>query len=306
MDSEKGNYDYLMFADLDYSHKEVEDDVLAWGRWLSKEVTLHGIRFDAVKHFSEDFLRKFITQLDEQHGTGWFFVGEFWKDSLEDMTAYLERMGRKFSLFDAPLVHKFSEMSKTEGADLTKVFEDTLVKAEPVNAVTLVMNHDTQPYQALEAAIEPFFKPLAYALILLRFDGYPCIFYGDLYGIKGEHTFPASCGGGLPNLTLARKLYAYGEQKDYFDFPTCIGWVRYGTWDKRFGCAVVLSNAGPGEKRMHVGEMHAGEVWTDVMGWSQNEVTIEQDGCGVFTCPGVSLAVWVNKEAEGRDQFGKL
>jgi alpha-amylase len=168
------------------------------------------------------------------------------------------------------------------------------------------MNHDTQPYQALEAPIEPFFKPLAYALILLRFDGYPCIFYGDLYGIKGEHPFPPSCGGALPNLALARKLYAYGVQQDYFDFPTCIGWVRYGTWDKKFGCAVVLSNAGPGEKRMHVGELHAGEVWTDVLGWSQNEVVIGDDGFATFTCPGVSLGVWVNKNAEGRDQFGKL
>ena len=212
VDSEKGNYDYLMFADLDYAHPEVEKDVLDWGVWLSKEITLKGIRFDAVKHFSEDFLRKFITTMDEVHGEGWFFVGEFWKDSLDDMSRYLERMGKKFSLFDAPLVYNFSTMSKTEDADLRKVFDNTLVATEPVNAVvrpphflsfpsqfgkekvgvnrppkTLVMNHDTQPYQALEAPIEPFFKPLAYALILLRDSGYPCIFYGDLYGIKGEH-----------------------------------------------------------------------------------------------------------------------
>lgn len=31
--------------------------------------------------------------------------------------------------------------------------------------------HDTQPGQALEAPIEGFFKPLAYALILLRAEG---------------------------------------------------------------------------------------------------------------------------------------
>ncbi|KAH8668118.1 glycoside hydrolase superfamily [Tricladium varicosporioides] len=306
VDSEKGNYDYLMFADLDYDHPEVSEDVIKWGIWLSKQVSLKGIRFDAVKHFSEDFLRKFITALDEEHGEGWFFVGEFWKDSLADMTRYLDRMGKKFSLFDAPLVYNFSQLSKTENADLRSVFDDTLVKTMPVNAVTLVMNHDTQPYQALEAPIEPFFKPLAYALILLRFDGYPCLFYGDVYGIKGEHTFPPSCGGALPNLALARKLYAYGEQADYFDYPTCLGWVRYGTWDRPFGCAVVLSNAGPGQKRMHVGEVHAGEKWTDVLGWGQGEVTIEEDGFGTFTCPGTSLSVWVNKDAEGRDKFGKF
>lgn len=78
-------------------------------------------------------------------GAGWFFVGEFWKDSLDDMSKYLERMGRKFSLFDAPLVYNFSQISKTEGADLTKVFDDTLVKIEPVNAVVSCVFHILHP-----------------------------------------------------------------------------------------------------------------------------------------------------------------
>ena len=54
------------------------------------------------------------------------------------MTAYLQRMGHKFSLFDAPLVYNFSQASKTEDADLTKIFDSTLVKYEPVNAVVRV------------------------------------------------------------------------------------------------------------------------------------------------------------------------
>jgi len=171
------------------------------------------------------------------------------------------------------------------------------------------MNHDTQPYQALEAPIDDWFKPLAYTLILLRNSGYPCLFYGDLYGIdpKGEkHTFGPSCSHALPNLALARKLYAYGMQKDYFDYATCIGWVRYGTWDRRYGCAVVMSNAGPGEKLMHVGEIHAGEKWTDVLGWESREVEIDHEGCGNFVCSGTSVSIWVNEEAEGRDRFGKF
>jgi alpha-amylase len=168
------------------------------------------------------------------------------------------------------------------------------------------MNHDTQPYQALEAPIEDWFKPLAYSLILLRNEGYPCLFYGDLYGISGEHEFPPMNGGDvLPKLALARKLYAYGKQADYFDYATCVAWVRYGTWDYPAGCAVVLSNAGPGEKRMHVGEMHAGEVWTDVLGWSDREVTIAEDGFGVFVCGETSVSVFVNRDAEGRDKFAR-
>ncbi|KAI1266390.1 glycoside hydrolase family 13 protein [Xylariaceae sp. FL1019] len=306
VDGEKGNYDFLMGSDLDYSHPEVEADVLAWGRWLAKTVPLKGIRFDAIKHYSEDFLRKFINTLDDTFGEGWFFVGEFWKDSLEDMQDYLDRMGRKFSLFDAPLVYNFSEISQTADADLRKVFDDTLVARAPVNAVTLVMNHDTQPYQALEAPIADWFKPLAYSLILLRNSGYPCVFYGDLYGMKCENPIaPMNGGSVLPKLMLARKLYAYGKQADYFDFATCLGWVRYGTWDRPFGCATVISNAGSGEKRMHVGEMHAGEVWTDVLGWSDREVTIGDDGFGLFVCGQTSVSVFVNRDASGREKFAR-
>lgn len=196
-----------MFADLDYAHPEVKADVINWGEWIGNEIAIKGMRFDAVRHFSENFLREFITNLDATFGTGWFFVGEFWKDSTSDMAAYLERMDHKFSLFDAPLVYNFSQASKTPSADLSKIFDDTLVQAKPINAVTLVMNHDTQPGQTLDVPIEAFFKPLAYSLILLRVDGYPCVFYGDLYGIKDESNSPPSCGGALPDLMLARKLY---------------------------------------------------------------------------------------------------
>ena len=194
------------------------------------------------------------------------FQGEFWKDDLQTMIKYLSRVPRQFSLFDCPLVYNFGQASKTKSADLTKIFDNTLVGARPVNAVTLVQNHDTQPGQALEVPIEDFFKPLAYALILLRLGGYPSVFYGDLYGLSGPNGFKDPvCGGQLGNFILARKLYAYGEEESYFDFPTCIGWVRRGTWDRKDGCAVVLSNSGPGEKRMFVGESHKGETWTDVV-----------------------------------------
>ena len=296
----------IRFADLDYAHPEVESDVKNWGEWIYSQAKISGIRFDAIKHYSETFLNDLIDHLDAVVGPGWFLVGEFWEDSLGDMTDYIQRMRHKFSLFDAPLVYNFSQISRTENGDLRTIFNDTLVKYEPVNAVTLVMNHDTQPYQALEAPIEPFFKPLAYALILLRYDGYPCLFYGDVYGIKGDHPFPPSCGGKVPDLCLARKLYAYGEQRDYFDYAQCIGWTRLGTWDRPFGLACIMSNAGPNEKWMYIGEQHKGEIWTDVLGWEQGEVVINQDGWGLFTCPGVSMAVWVNKEADGRGKFGKL
>ncbi|KAF3940656.1 Alpha-amylase [Dactylella cylindrospora] len=305
--TEKGNFDYLMFADVDFSHPEVSEDVKNWGVWVSKELNLKGMRFDAARHFSESFLKDFIAHLDQNLPQDWFFVGEFWQDSVQNMMKYLELMNKKFSLFDAPLLYNFAQTSTSERADLRALFDDTLVRYMPVNAVTVVGNHDTQIGQASYVKMEGWMKPLAYAVILLRLDGYPCVFYGDLFGIKNpDNPEPPSCGGKLPVMMAARKLYSYGEQHDYWDAPNCVGWVRKGTHDKSYGLAVVLSNAEPGTKRMHVGGEHTGEVWTDVLGWAQGEVVIDQDGWGNFTCPAVSCAIWVNKDAPGRENLGEL
>jgi len=136
------------------------------------------MRFDAVPHFSERFLREFIAHLDKECGENWFFVGEFWRSSKKIMTDYLSKMNHKFSLFDVPLVYNFSRMSTDENADLRQVFDETLCKDQPTNAVTLVMNHDTQPGQTCAVKMETYFKTLAYCFILLRISGFPCVFYG--------------------------------------------------------------------------------------------------------------------------------
>ncbi len=65
---------------------------------------------------------------------------------------------------------------------MRQIFDNTLVQQQLTLAVTLVDNHDSQPLQALESGVEGWFKPLAYALILLRQEGYPCIFCADYYG----------------------------------------------------------------------------------------------------------------------------
>lgn len=95
----------------------------------------------------------------------------------------MDDIGVQFTVFDAPLHYNFKEAGEAKANfDLRKIWDGSIVQARPVDAVTCVENHDTQPGQALESWVSSGFKPLAYALILLRVDGYPCVFYGDLYG----------------------------------------------------------------------------------------------------------------------------
>jgi alpha-amylase len=164
----------------------------------------------------------------------------------------------------------------------------------------------------------PFFKPIAYALILLRSQGQPCVFYGDLYGLQGgpNPLKCRSCKERLPILMRARKLYAYGEQRDYFDKRNCIGkstriitwphsqyslgFVRYGNVMYPYGLACVISNTTAAYKRMYVGRRHKGEEWSDILGWCLETVIIDNRGYGVFPVAAKSVSVWVHERAWGR------
>lgn len=169
----------------------------------------------------ENFCQDFVNHVRGKLGNpDLFAVGEFWKDSLDSLTGYLDRFDTQFSIFDTPLHYNFKEASDgAENFDLRKIFDGSLVQARPLDAVTLVDNHDTQPGQALESWIDPTFKPLAYALILFRGDGYPCVFAGDLYGIREPKMEPMSQ---LSDFIRIRKWFTYGATRDYFDHRTSL------------------------------------------------------------------------------------
>ncbi|MER2180671.1 MAG: alpha-amylase domain-containing protein, partial [Desemzia incerta] len=172
-----------------------------------------------------------------------------------------------------------------------------LMQKRPTSAVTFVDNHDSQPSQALESYVEPWFKPLAYSIILLRKYGYPTVFYGDYYGLKGENPIDGQSEI-LDKLICVRKNYAYGEQVDYIDHANCIGWTRSGDEDHPDGLAVVLSNSEEGFKEMSFGEERAGEVFYDYLGHRQDEVTLDENGVGIFPVNAGSVSAWVKKVNE--------
>jgi alpha-amylase len=102
---------------------------------------------------------------------------------------------------------------------------------------------------------------------------------------------------------LARRLYAYGTQVDFFDRPDCIGFTRLGhpSQSKGAGLAVLATNKWEyATKRMHVGRGHAGETWTDLLRGCWGEVVIDAEGWGVFAVGPRGVSVWADREAEGR------
>ena len=135
---------------------------------------------------------------------------EYWSPDLPALTHYLDSCGKTMCLFDVPLHFNLMRASCSGGNfDMRRLFDGTLVDARPERAVTFVDNHDTQPGQALQSWVQGWFKPLAYALILLRQGGTPCVFYGDYYGIP--HNNIGAVGPQLETLLRLRQEVALGE-----------------------------------------------------------------------------------------------
>jgi alpha-amylase len=307
IDDEKGNYDFLMFADIEFRNASVREELKYWIGWYLNEIPFDGVRIDAVKHMTPSFFNELLDHI-RSIKPDLYAVGEYWAPGhLPLLQKYIEATNGRMSLFDASLHHNFHHASSQgKDFDMRTILDNSLVQANPALAVTVVDNHDTQPLQALEAPVEKWFKQLAYAIILLREAGYPCLFYPDLYGAhyvdKGndgnDHEIFLDKCPYIEELLQARKTFAYGTQRDYFDHGNCVGWTREGTEDHtNSGCAVLLSNGDEGHKRMEVGKRHAGKTFIDHLDQSRGEVKIEEDGCAEFHAPAGSVAVWVEKSS---------
>ena len=295
VDRENVNYDYLMGANVDYSVPKVREELTRWGQWYLDTTGVHGFRLDAVKHIQRDFFPEWLGKLRANNHKELFAVGEYWNAEVDILMDYLKECGSCMSLFDVPLHFHFFEASNSGGEfDMRELLKDTLVERDPTHAVTFVDNHDTQAGQALESAIKPWFVPLAYAVILLRPQGYPCVFYGNYYGVKSMEG--PSFHKRIDLMMDLRRTNVYGAQHDYFDDPDVVGWTMEGDEEHGGnGLAVVLTNRTGGDKAMFVGKQHAGEIWVDVLQHLKNEVVIDEEGYGVFSCENGSLSIWVKK-----------
>ena len=309
VDRELGNYDYLMGCDIDVDHDEVRGELKYWGEWLMGTMPVDGFRLDAIKHIEGDFFNDWLDHLERTSQRDLFCVGEYWTTNMNSLGWYLGVTGGRLNLFDAPLQNHFHQASRAGGDyDMSTILDGTLMKEFPMFAVTLVENHDTQPLQSLEAVVEAWFKPLAYAIILLRAEGYPCVFHGDYYGAEysgrgrdgNEHYIKLiSHRWIIDRLLVARVHFAHGPQYSYLDHFNTIGWTRLGTAAHPHAMAVIMSDGPAGTKWMEVAKPNADFV--DITGHIPARVTANGDGWAEFRCNGGSVSVWVEWHPELED-----
>lgn len=300
--SEFGNYDFLMGADVEFRNEFVRDELKNWGKWFVETTKVDAFRLDAVKHMIPSFVKEWICAMKDYFKKDFLCISEYWNLDLSILTHYLDIVENTTSLFDIPLHHNFHHASlEKKDYDLTKLLDGTLFKERSFQCVSFVDNHDTQPLQALESPVDYWFKPLAYAVIMLREQGIPTVFYPCLYGAeysghKGEESFNIHLAAvkELETLLRVRRDLAYGLQIDYLDHGSVIGWVRQGIEErKKSGCAVMISNGDDGFKQMDMGKANASKVYYDVCGHVNDEVTLDENGHGTFLVKKESVSVWI-------------
>jgi alpha-amylase len=304
IEEELGNYDFLMFNDIEFRNNAVREELRKWGEWYLNLTGVDGFRLDAVKHINPTFMAEWVAHMKEFSTKPLFIVGEYWHtESNEPLKKYVDATGGNIQLFDTSLHMNFHKASLArKDYDLRTIFDGSLLQVDPFHAVTLVDNHDTQPLQSLESPVDFWFKPLAYALILLREQGIPCLFYAAMYGVKykdkgqdgNDHEVNLARVAELDVLIPVRHQLAYGLQRDYLDHANSIGWTREGDDEHRgSGLAVLMSNGEEGFKKMEVGNKHAGRVFIDRLNYRKEKVTIDENGWGEFYCNAGSVSVWV-------------
>lgn len=288
-----GDEPYLMGFDLDTSHSDVVEELLRVGSWLIDDIKIDGFRIDAIKHIRQSFFGPYLQILRHKHQKEIFAVGEYWEDNDRwKLNDFIEKTGNNLSLFDFPLREKFWQAAdRGSNFPLPEIFHNTLVELNPLKAVTFVDNHDLQPLRMgkeFRYVEHDWFKPLAYSLMLLRPEGYPCVFFGDYFecdlygnGIQSRH------GWIIDKFLYARKLCLGNIVDQKFDHPNCIGWTSR---DKK-SMAVVMSNGSEGWKQLYTGIPLT--TFQDITGHYDRHINTNENGEAIFFCKGGKVSVWI-------------
>jgi alpha-amylase len=305
-DKQHGSFDFLMANDIEFRNPAIRQELMRWGIWYLRTTGVEGFRLDGLKHIAPDFFCAWLDCMQVSFDKNFFAMGEYWKNDVDELTTYLDTVSHRIRLVDVPLHFNLHEASVRRSYDLRDVLSNTLVARAPQSAIIFVDNHDTQPLQAIESSIQPWFKPQAYALMLLRKEGVPCVFYPAIYGADYIDTDKQGkqVAVKLPPLPVVDKMMRLratrlnGEQRDYFENKHVIGWTIEGNMnDPASGFAVIISNGKAGKIKMSMGEGNAHATFCDSTGNCTSTVQLDKKGEGVFPVNEKSISIWQHVSA---------
>ena len=278
-------YDNLLGSEVQYNNNPANvNETIGWGNWITTKLNLDGYRLDATKHMYTPFVNQW---LDAVKGTsGRFAVSEAWFRNLGDMNNYAASTGGRTSLFDVPLHYLFNDMSNGNGSwDMRGLQFAGFTEANGALSVSFVDNHDTD--QTGGALFSPVanLKMLAYAYILTRDKGYPCVFYRDYY----EY----GLGTQIKKLIAIRKANGYGAAAEYTSTNDANVYAYSRAGDSTHKGLMMLLNDGGSAASKGITTPFKSVSLTDATGNNAGTISTNASGYAVFPVGARSYAVWV-------------
>ncbi len=283
---EEGNYDYLMGCDVDFHNQEVIQELYAWGKWYTQQSQVDGFRLDAIKNIDSSFFPCWLAEMHRYGNHPNFTIGEYWTSNVYELQQYLKDCNFCMRLMDVPLHYHLQQVSMSNGTyDIRKIFHETLSRLDPYHSMQFVDNHDTQIGQALESWILDWFKPQAYATILLYDCQCPCVFYGDYYGIPHDNKAPVPF---LREMVWIRaNLLSDNIVNLMDDDPQKACWMAYGPHP-----VIVLYTIADWKEKSFCEPNYANLTLEDALD-PTNQVKFDAQGNIKITCPPGKISIYL-------------
>lgn len=328
----EGDWDGMyFFYDYDQFQTDTKDKLSAWTRWNWSDVGIRGLRMDAVKHFTPEFVGDLLDNLHDNGMDPPIVVGEWYSTNTAELAGWVNNVlsymdtdtkaAIKPRIFDFSLREALRQSCDSYGYDVRNVFTSSLVDVSSItgfNVITFANNHDFRDASGFASLIHNT-PILAYAYLLTNNKtGIPCVFYPDYYGYpsNGSTYYPPDKNGlktKIDQLMSLHKAYIFGSTSATYLNKSSSGFSNDAdtansyllTYQLKGGLAgkdvVVAINFGGDTIRFHqqLDGLPVGTKLTDMLGvtpYLEAEVKANENGVPNdiwIDIPGRSYAVWV-------------
>ena len=191
-----GDWDsFLFFYDYDQFQIRTQDTLINYTKWNWDELGVRGIRMDAVKHFTPQFVGRMLDSMHTYGKDPSLVVGEWYSTNAGELAGWVNSVLANMSpgaqaaikpkVFDFSLREQLRQSCDNAGYDVRNVFAGSLHDAQNLsgnNIVTFANNHDFRDASGFASLLRNN-NDLAYAYLFTNNQiGVPTVFYPDYYG----------------------------------------------------------------------------------------------------------------------------
>jgi len=251
-----GDWDYpYFFYDYDQFQDDTKEKLIDWTKWNWDDVGMRGLRMDAIKHFTPEFVGDMLDSLHVHGMDPGLVVGEWYGTNTGELAGWVNSVLGYMEpatqaaiyprIFDFSLRENLRQACDAAGFDARNVFQGSIVDAAGLsgfNVVTFLNNHDFRDGSGFASLIhnDPI---LGYVYLFTNNKvGLPCVFYPDYYGYPDDPvTYPyfptglSSMKADIDKLMQIHTTFIYGATSvDYlnrFSTPYSSNYISGGPGD---------------------------------------------------------------------------